>query len=176
MCLVSSSSQRSVFHSKECRLRIQDEPETHIDSPKLRILDEHEVLCSSIGKVHLTGILKGDSGFEVGRMSNCIIQLLTKSYCHQSHVNSGAVCRIREVTVLSGSTWFRQLCNSCLSFLPVFSVFYFEKHFKPTEELETLYNECLYTLHLGASIVNILLHFLSLLSSLIVISTILLLL
>lgn len=104
MCLVSCSSQRSVFHSKECRLRVQNEPETQRDSPKLRILlDEHEVLCSSIGKVQLTGILKGDSGFEVGRMSNCIIQLLTESCYHQSHVNSSAVCRIREVTVLSGS-------------------------------------------------------------------------
>lgn len=44
------------------------------------------------------------SGFEVGSMCNCVIQLPTKSYHNQGHVNRGTVWRIREVTVPSGST------------------------------------------------------------------------
>lgn len=81
-------------------------------------MHKHGVLCSSIGKVCLTVILKQDSGFEVGRMSNCVIQLLIKSYCNQSRINRGAMCRIREVTVPS-----RQLLSVCLFFFFSFRFF-----------------------------------------------------
>ena len=71
-------------------------------------MHKHGVLCSSIGKVYLTVILKQESWFEVGRMSNCVIQLFIKSYCNQSHINRGALCRIREVIVPS-----KQLLSVC---------------------------------------------------------------